>query len=303
MSNTQNSKLVLTPESYAGDKPILIGIAGRSGAGKSTLASMLASKLKTAGYDTEVRGFADPIKAMLQVVGIEKGNPAFRQAAQTLGTEWGRHGMHADFWTDYFVQRFEASSADIIVMDDVRFNNEAALCRAHGSLIHMLRLDQQALLASSHESEKPLPIGSNDYIVSNDKMSALVAEADSVVKRLTKYLSYEAKFAINETAIDSAFDRANLGLMLSGLTYNDKLSYIRDALIAMTTATTEGNTVSINIARALRHMGVINSMNVITLYGLKTLAYIMFVQEVPEEQEEELIETGTTQSPEVPPLP
>ena len=53
-----------------------------------------------------------------------------RQLLQTLGTEWGRQCVHPNLWLMCWQKRI--SQYDLVVVDDVRFENEAELVRSLG---------------------------------------------------------------------------------------------------------------------------------------------------------------------------
>lgn len=147
----------------------LIGITGSAGSGKSTAALYLSQQH---GY-THFK-FAGALKEMLRtlldlvgeteiermVEGDLKEVPAaslmgntLRHAMQTLGTEWGRDKMGADFWVDICRQRVVKAlgAGERVVIDDVRFENEAAMIRSLGGQV--LRLHGRGGIGSSHVSE------------------------------------------------------------------------------------------------------------------------------------------------------
>jgi len=128
--------------------PQLIGLCGDAGAGKSTAAAILEAQ----GY-TRLR-FAESLKAMICALltsagmtdaeairctdGDTKeapldvlGGQTPRHAMQMLGTEWGRQRITGDLWVRITMARAEALLAEgkQVVIDDVRFPNEAAAVR------------------------------------------------------------------------------------------------------------------------------------------------------------------------------
>lgn len=135
----------------------LIGIAAsRAGSGKSTVANSLVHK---AGF-VHVP-FAGPLKRVGTAVLLEAGLTELdarrflyrdkhseipgigvtgRHLLQTLGTEWGRRQIRPDLWLNLWhrqvdIQRKRAwreSRPCRIVVDDVRFRNEAELIRKMG---------------------------------------------------------------------------------------------------------------------------------------------------------------------------
>lgn len=114
----------------------LIGLAGPKGCGKSTISKLIANSLRAEGHKVIIQSFAKPLKDLATSIGWdgqkdEKG----RRLLQILGTEVCRKCIRDDYWIAKFTE-FCASEALshspcepelIIICDDVRFDNEAAL--------------------------------------------------------------------------------------------------------------------------------------------------------------------------------
>lgn len=168
-----------------GRPPVVIGIGGPKGSGKSTLAAYL---VRTHAF--RHLKLADPLKDMLRlflsVRGLEDdviermiegdlketptrylGGKSPRHAMQTLGTEWGRNCLNENIWTEAMMDRIRAVRADEpwrdIVIDDVRFENEAALVRKAGGLV--ISLVGRGTVSDVHPSEGGIIA---DVYVSND---------------------------------------------------------------------------------------------------------------------------------------
>jgi hypothetical protein len=129
----------------------LVALTGPKHCGKSTIALALMQRLNrrdAVGNGTRQR-FAGPLKAMLRTLGLteaqvdgdEKETPcellcgrSFRDAATTLGTEWGRMLIGEDLWVNATMLRVDADLADgcLVVIDDLRFDNEAVAVRKRG---------------------------------------------------------------------------------------------------------------------------------------------------------------------------
>ena len=144
------------------DAPGLLGITGRAGSGKSTAAQVLIDD----GWH-RVK-FAGPLKAMMRAIGLTDdhiegalkevpcdmlGGKTPRHAMQTLGTEWGRNCIAPDLWIDLARREIIAAMmrGQSVVVDDVRFENEAALIRELGGMV--LCLQREGSGAGSHPSE------------------------------------------------------------------------------------------------------------------------------------------------------
>jgi hypothetical protein len=142
-----------------------IGLAGPGGVGKTTTARAMEK------LDPRVKlvSISDPLKEMLRALyrsttdlpaaeverrlnGDLKRSPCGylagktpTEAMQTLGTEWGRDAIHAEFW----LQAWQRSAVRFAlpVNDSIRFANEAAAVDV------VVRLVGRGNLTSSHISE------------------------------------------------------------------------------------------------------------------------------------------------------
>lgn len=158
-------------EKHKAGKMRLIGIAGPARAGKDTLASYLLDNLSD---DWSRSSFADPMKAMLGVIGVNCSDAAkdlpknqygvsTRHMLQTLGTEWGRDGIGSDFWIDVF-EMYNAGQC--VIVPDVRFENEAELIREHGVLIHLVG---RGGIEGNHVSENAIAFKPGDIVIDNSR--------------------------------------------------------------------------------------------------------------------------------------
>ena len=164
------------------DKMRLIGIAGQARSGKDTLASYLLNNLSN---DWTRSSFADPIKNMLNVIGVDCSDDAKavidecfgvtpRHMMQTLGTEWGRNLIDNDIWVKAFAR---LNAGMCVIVPDVRFENEAELIRQHGVLIH---LTGRGGIAGNHVSENPVGFKEGDIVIDNSRdLAWLYAQVDN----------------------------------------------------------------------------------------------------------------------------
>ena len=169
--------------------PYLVGLTGPAGVGKDTVAGFL-------GWPTFA--FAKTLKLMLAAAGLPE--PAtredkeaiipelgfsWRQAAQTLGTEWGR-GLNPDLWL-LLAKRYALNSGyTVLVITDVRFENEAQLVREHGCLIHVSGRETTASgAAAAHASEEGVAVGLSDWGIAN---SGTLEELRETVESLKEEL-------------------------------------------------------------------------------------------------------------------
>lgn len=168
--------------------PRLIGLYSPApGCGKSTLADLLIEHQRVS--------FAAPLKFavwnMLNDLGLEGFNYAYinkeaivpelgvsaRHMMQTLGTEWGRACIHPDFWVMIARAKAERIMNDggSVVIDDVRFPNEAAMVFELGG--ELWRIDRPGVSYNGdHSSEGALEDITPDRVIVNDGTIAQLKE-------------------------------------------------------------------------------------------------------------------------------
>lgn len=152
----------------------LIGFTGSAGSGKST-----ASKALTSIGWVNVK-MAGPLKDMLRAIGFTEDHiegdlkevpsnmlsgKTPRYAMQTLGTEWGRDIIGPEFWINIAKRRIEdqLSKGNSVVVDDVRFQNEADMIRSLGGSI--VGIKGRGGINGSHVSEIGIL---SDFNIMND---------------------------------------------------------------------------------------------------------------------------------------
>jgi hypothetical protein len=181
-------------------------VCGPEGAGKSTVAGILAK------HGGSILPFAAPLKAMLRTLGVPDhnlyGTPAdkleplellggksARWAMQSLGTQWGRMCMDADFWVRAWAEhhdRGERARADagmkhprMVVADDVRFQSEVdEITRRGGLIILVVRSQEDFNREPQHASEDFAALRADVMIINDGNIEHL--EAD-VLEALTYY--------------------------------------------------------------------------------------------------------------------
>jgi hypothetical protein len=88
-----------------------------------------------------------------------------RHLLQTLGTEWGRDCVHAEVWVKCWAA--QADRYERVVVDDVRFPNEAAAIKVKGGVIWQV-VRQSAVHEGPHRSEGGLDGYKFDAVIQND---------------------------------------------------------------------------------------------------------------------------------------
>ncbi len=174
---------------------MIIGLVGVAGSGKTTAAKFLM----------DLRGFqripfAQPLKKMIEALGYDRSlldGPArakevpleafngrtLREAMQTLGTEWGRVQFGDDFWVNMWER--EAEKYERIVVDDVRFPNEAAKIKELGGLIVRLRRAGAGAGVNAGHASEQVDLITPDITINNDgdDLSILYHQIDRIVER------------------------------------------------------------------------------------------------------------------------
>lgn len=152
------------------DRGMLIGLTGLAGSGKSTA----AAELEAGGF-IRLR-FAGPLKDMMRALLVAGGaseaeardmidgdlkevpveilcGTTPRHGMQTLGTEWGRHLIGKGLWVNLTMTRALqlVEAGRNVVIDDVRFPDEAEAIRTAGGVVW--RLTGRGGIAGGHASE------------------------------------------------------------------------------------------------------------------------------------------------------
>lgn len=153
----------------------LIGLVGYAGAGKTSIAKEAIERANNGRATVTMPvllqyNFSHPIITMLQAMGIPKWmlhdkscwnipldiicGKTIRQAATTLGTDWGRNQIGKDVWTNITLGKTAAKreAGYHIVIDNVRFPSEMDALIAVGAVfISVRRFNHQ--INTSHESD------------------------------------------------------------------------------------------------------------------------------------------------------
>lgn len=175
----------------------IVAFTGLAGSGKSTAALHL---VKSADYE-RVR-FAGPLKAMMAALGLtheeieghlkEKpcallGGKTPRYAMQTIGTEWGRDIIARDLWIRAWSAAVDRLPVGVpVVVDDCRFENEAAaVLAAGGQIIRVVRPGAGAG-AAGHSSEAEVGSLPATLEIQNDStLAAFLERIDVAVRDLS----------------------------------------------------------------------------------------------------------------------
>lgn len=173
---------------------ILIGLTGAATSGKGVVSKRLSQK-----HGFHACRFAEPLKQMLsaglgltheQLDGREKSLPMDRfggltprHLMQTLGTEWGRRMVGSDLWIDLWRAKLSGQTG-LVVVDDLRFPNEAQAIRDMGGLIW--RVLRPGVEVMDHASERyHAEIHADTTLMNTASISALCALVDAEANKIT----------------------------------------------------------------------------------------------------------------------
>lgn len=166
--------------------PTVIGIVGRAGSGKSTLAKGLLAALPMSAPVSlatpfKLEGVALDSLPVAEVFGPDAKTVITRTKLQQRGTEKGRDTHGADVWlkhADADIYRLGRYGINTVIVDDVRFDNEAAWVKSKGGVLLKLvgRQAPMALETAAHSSETAI-----DGIVGDLTLDTMSLDAQTCV--------------------------------------------------------------------------------------------------------------------------
>jgi len=156
---------------------LIIGLVGKKQVGKSTMAREMLSAYLSVGSSykgIEIVSFGNAVKEMLIVAGICAREELYkfktgdsRALLQKFGTDIVRNQIDPDFWVKKVDEKISTIKNKVIVIDDVRFKNEAAYIKEKGGIL--IKICRPGLLnMDNHESEVQLEEIKADKIVYNN---------------------------------------------------------------------------------------------------------------------------------------
>lgn len=178
---------------------VVVGIAGEAGCGKDTLTNLIQKNYSGEGSAMSLR-FSGPLYNILKcLTGIEYQQAqqreiketynkllgmSIREFLQKLGTEFFRTYCDESF----FIRLLEKNIIDshgifnieLVIVPDVRFENEAEWVRQHGLLVHLTRPDNPYKINSTHRSEQQLEKQKGDLSINASTLKELKEGAELI---------------------------------------------------------------------------------------------------------------------------
>lgn len=158
----------------------IIGLVGKLQSGKTTTAGMILDNLS--GKPAVRTAFGNHLKEMILASGLctadelwGKKTDFSRLMLQKIGTEIIRKQVDPNFWIKKMLEEINKWKDNnpegiTIIIDDVRFVNEAALVKMfNGTLIHIVRpTNEQEKEENKHLSETEQDVIISDFKIIND---------------------------------------------------------------------------------------------------------------------------------------
>lgn len=146
--------------------PWILALAGPKFIGKSTIAAAIEKESRSIGCDAKIMSLATHLKAMSSVLikpgGMStehKEDPTYgicgkspRFIMQSVGA-WGRETFGENIWVDMLRDKIKLHPNSRIIIDDLRYDNEAKMIRDLGGEVwEVVRKDFS--YSGEHSSEK-----------------------------------------------------------------------------------------------------------------------------------------------------
>lgn len=160
-----------------------IGLTGKGGSGKSTIAKYLAKK-----YGAPIFSFATPIKNFTYAIfgrDLDRNKEKYRRFMQVVGSEVRRVDPAAWIeYLDYYLWPRMVQGYNLVV-DDVRFLNEAEYLRKQGfMLIRVVGRSKVLGAASAHVSETEQDEIEADFTLDNSgSLEETIEDLEKILNR------------------------------------------------------------------------------------------------------------------------
>lgn len=204
-------------------KPLIIGVSGLAGSGKDEAADRILLELKRANLHAEKLSLAAPIKDICSRLfnmtdddmNTQEGKARLsamyshkellnRTILQVVGTECFRDNFGEDVWIDVLCKDAEVMGLDVVVIPDVRFENEAVFSKKHGILLKILAsYPDYKGIATDSESKHASEAG-------YDQVPDMVIKNEGTLEEYHAKVDYFAQCLITPLAAISIAEAGNL---------------------------------------------------------------------------------------------
>jgi len=182
--------------------PLIVGFSGPAGAGKDDAAKIVVDVLQKSGISAAQYSFAMPLKEVCAFVfGMtpeemsdrkikeEVGRFTYgmtnRKVMQLVGTESFRQIFNENIWVDFAERAISRMGVDVIVISDVRFENEAEWVKRNGFLFHIDpegREGFEKIGESSHSSEAGYSTTPTSIIENKGTLGEFVGKIEKITR-------------------------------------------------------------------------------------------------------------------------
>ena len=167
----------------------IIGISGKMQHGKTTLARFIQQELDKRGRACTIQGFAGPLKADLNSLGINVSDKSAinRRLMQAYGQ--AKRAQDPEYWILRWEQAvLRDDKHDVVIVDDVRFQNELEYLNRLGGLVLRVQKVALELVRPEHDdlSETDLDRAAFRYIIAAEAgdLQPLMLAAHSLAETL-----------------------------------------------------------------------------------------------------------------------
>src|ERR1041385_511621 len=151
----------------------IIGLSGKKQSGKNQVARFITKIyknkiiLETAFADELKLEVADACNTTVDEIQLHKDT--YRNLLQLWGTNYRRKFYGEDYWIKKLLFKISNSVADITIITDVRFLNEAQMVKQIGGYLVRIERPSDSVLIDRHPSEIELDDYKKfDFIIKND---------------------------------------------------------------------------------------------------------------------------------------
>jgi hypothetical protein len=179
---------------------VIIGLNGKKRAGKNTFANALGGTHLAFGDALKDMALAinptigdgygsTDLASLVGGLGWEQAKEFsdVRRFLQRLGTEGIRNFIGKDAWVQILEPKYQFTHAnDLVVITDVRFDNEAAsITDAGGWIVEIVRPELEE--TDSHASENGIDRSFIDFTVTNNILSELPLEVEHLLQKIGQH--------------------------------------------------------------------------------------------------------------------